>query len=470
MAFGCHKQSFNFHIPVSKKTKPIDNLTVDSYHMSTMLDYKNPIILWAISSDESLHPCATDISAVFIKDTVNRTTDCFGFNHPDLKSTDKSEFIGALNDLNVRKWVFDKKSFIQLLPVRDLLDFNLYNHIENGKIIDEFSCETPAHKFVYRTKRGCGDLNKVVPILKHKEVFEKLCGECLSVDIETIDAGYKMENEIVIETLAEMELNGIYVNGECFSKHFDAKIQPNGLVYSQYNVYTSTGRPSNHFDGVNYAALNKDNGVRKCFVSRHGKDGMMVLIDYSAFHPRIICNLVNFSMSIDEDIYKYLGELYFKRNVTEYDMEEIKSITMRQLYGGVEKKYEHIKYLNNLKEFIDESWGYFNRNGYVLTPVFLRKITKDHLHDANPAKLFNYILQATETETALSAVRCVNKYLRDKKTKAILYTYDSVLFDFYRNDEPKVLGDIIKIMKIGNKFPVKVYTGDSYDSVVQIYP
>ena len=435
-----------------------------------MLDYKNPIILWAVSSDESLHPCATDISVVFIKDTVTRDTHIFGFGHPDLKYTDKAVFIDELNELNVKKWVFDKKSFIQLLPVRNLLDFNLYNHIENGRIVEEYSFETNAHKFVYRTKGGCGDLNDVVPVLKHKEVFESLCNEFFAINTETIDSGYKMENEIVVETLAEMETTGIYVNAECFSHHFDAKIQPNGLVYSQYNIYTSTGRPSNHFDGVNYAALNKDNGVRKCFVSRHEKDGMMVLIDYSAFHPRIICNLVNFPMGIDEDIYKYLGELYFKRPVTEYDMEEIKSITMRQLYGGVEEKYEHIKYFSNLKEFIYSNWTYFKNNGYVLTPVFLRKITKEHLHDANPAKLFNYILQATETETALSAVQWVNRYLRDKRTKAVLYTYDSVLFDFYIPDGKSVLQDIIKIMKIGNRFPVKVYTGNSYDSVTQIYP
>lgn len=438
--------------------------------MSIVLNYKNPIILWAISSDESLHSCATDISAVFIKDTITRETHIFGFNHPDLKLTDKSIFINEMNKSDARKWVFDKKSFVQFLPVKNLLDFNLYNHIENGKIVKEYSYETNAHKFVYRTKRGCGDLNNVVPILKHKEVFENLCNEFFTVNTEIVDSGYKMENEIVIETLAELEANGIYVNAECFSQHFDAKIQPNGLVYSQYNIYTNTGRPSNHFDGVNYAALNKENGVRKCFVSRYGKDGMMVLIDYSAFHPRIICNLVGFPMNITEDIYKYLGESYFKRKVTEYDMEEIKSITMRQLYGGVEEKYEHIKYLSNLKEFKNSNWEYFKNNGYVLTPVFLRKITKEHLHDANPSKLFNYILQATETEIALSAIQWVNKYLRDKKTKAVIYTYDSVLFDFYNADGKTVLQDIIKIMKIGNRFPVKVYTGDSYDSVAQIYP
>jgi Holliday junction resolvasome RuvABC DNA-binding subunit len=47
---------------------------------------------------------------------------------------------------------------------------------------------------------------------------------------------------------------------------------------------------------------------------------------------------------------------------------------------------------------------------------------------------------------------------------------DSVLFDFCYEDGMEVFRDIIKIMKVGNKFPVKVYTGESYDSVAQIYP
>jgi hypothetical protein len=197
---------------------------------------------------------------------------------------------------------------------------------------------------------------------------------------------------------------------------------------------------------------------------------MMVLIDYSAFHPRIISNIVNFPLDINEDIYKYLGEMYFHRKVTEYDMEEIKSITMRQLYGGVDEKYENIKYFGSLKEFINNNWELFKKNGYVLTPIFKRKITNQHLKDANPSKLFNYILQATETEIALSAVQIVNKYLKDKKTKAVLYTYDSLLFDFHKDDGSKVLGDIMNIMMMNNRFPIKVYKGESYDSVIQIYP
>ena len=444
---------------------------IDNYKDLIKTLYCVPVVLWAVPSDEFLHPCSTDVSVVFIKELINGSTYCVSFNHPDLLPiVDKETFVNDLNGFSEKKWVFDKKSFLQLLPVKKLLDFDLWMHLQKGQTLDKLTIETKAHKFIYRTKKECGDLNNVVPLLKHKEVFEKMCSVVFETDTNILNEGYEKENEIIIETLAELESNGIYVNADCFSRHFNAKIQPNGLVYSKYNVYTSTGRPSNHFDGVNYAALNKEDGSRSCFVSRHGKDGMMILIDYSAFHPRIISHVTHFPMDINEDIYKYLGEMYFHRKVTEYDMDEIKGITMRQLYGGVEEKYESIKYFSNLKEFINIHWEEFRKNGTTQTPLFKRMITNKHLKDANPAKLFNYILQATETEIALTAVNCVNAYLRDKKTKAVLYTYDSLLFDFYKDDGQRVLNDIMEIMMMCKRFPIKMYSGESYSSIVQIYP
>jgi hypothetical protein len=105
-----------------------------------------------------------------------------------------------------------------------------------------------------------------------------------------------------------------------------------------------------------------------------------------------------------------------------------------------------------------------------LTPIFKRKITNKHIRDGNPEKLFNYILQATEGEIAISAVRWVNDYLTDKKTKAVLYTYDSILFDFYKPEGHQVIENMVELMMANKKFPVKVYMGLSYGSVTQIYP
>ena len=207
-----------------------------------------PILLWAIPSDEFLHPYITDVSAIFIKELIDNKTYCISFNHPDLMPVvDKKTFIEDLNKFSERKWVFDKKSFLQLLPIKNLLDFNLWNHLRNNSIIEKSSLDTLAHRFIYRTKRKAGDLNNVVPLLKHKEVFEKMCNIFLECDTNILNDGYEKENSIILETLSELESNGIYVNEECFRKHFDVEIQPNGLVYSQYNICTSTGRTEQSF-------------------------------------------------------------------------------------------------------------------------------------------------------------------------------------------------------------------------------
>jgi hypothetical protein len=55
----------------------------------------------------------------------------------------------------------------------------------------------------------------------------------------------------------------------------------------------------------------------------------------------------------------------------------------------------------------------------------------------------------------------VFKILKNKKTKLILYTYDSFLLD-WSDDEREVLTDIQKIFK-KHKLNIKVAHGTSYD-------
>jgi hypothetical protein len=117
---------------------------------------------------------------------------------------------------------------------------------------------------------------------------------------------------------------------------------------------------------VNYAALNKDDGSRKSFVSRFGNNGKLILIDYSAFHPRIISMLTGYQLPKNIDAYAYLAKLYFsKQEVDETDIASAKQITFRQLYGGIQKQYEHIKYYSHLKDFIANQWSFFNERGYI---------------------------------------------------------------------------------------------------------
>lgn len=436
------------------------------------------IILFVVPLDICSHVAHNHkFSAAFIYDIQKKDEYIISFLHNDLDfKCDMENFVCRMNKRKGKIYSFDKKDLIQMLPLKNVYDINLISYLKNNSIIDNTSYETAAHSFLKRMYSKRDDLGNVVPIEKHKEMFDNLVQKYLSVlkNDEKLTDDYHKINDDVIETLAELESNGICINRECFQKHFNAKTYrhtnlPIDIVYSQYNIYTSTGRPSNRFDGVNYAALNKDDGCRKCFISRWDKSGKLILIDYSAFHPRIISYLTKFELPLETDIYQYLGELYFnKTKLSPVDMEDAKKLTFRQLYGGVEKQYEHIKYFRRLKNFIDHQWDTFQKEGYVETPIFHRKITQHHILDPNPNKLFNYILQATETEIAIPTIKKLNDFLRDKRTKAILYTYDSVLLDFCKQDTKRALLEIINIMKNKDKFPVKIYIGDNYDEMKQI--
>jgi len=45
--------------------------------------------------------------------------------------------------------------------------------------------------------------------------------------------------------------------------------------------------------------------------------------------------------------------------------------------------------------------------------------------------------------------------LKDKQTKIALYTYDSVLFDFSKNDDRELLAELEQILSENGKYPVK---------------
>lgn len=64
-------------------------------------------------------------------------------------------------------------------------------------------------------------------------------------------------------------------------------------------------------------------------------------------------------------------------------------------------------------------------------------------------------MQSLETARNILILKEVLRYLKDKKTKVVLYTYDSVLFDFNKADGKETLEELQKILETGKKYPVK---------------
>jgi hypothetical protein len=80
-----------------------------------------------------------------------------------------------------------------------------------------------------------------------------------------------------------------------------------------------------------------------------------------------------------------------------------------------------------------------------------------------PAILFNYIIQSYETSNNVQLLEQVLDYLKDKKTKLVLYTYDAFLFD-YNQEDGAIFPEITKILE----YPVSIKQGTSYHGLTKI--
>ena len=366
-----------------------------------------------------------------------------------------------------KKYVMNKKNMVQLLGEDyGFLDISLLRYFDDGTI-DENEYKTNAHDFVERNFRAIPNTNMCVPFYKHARSFYDKVDAFKKTNVtDSNETGFIFVNNTMTNCFARLEANGLCVNDD-FTDEFgleQSKHIKGNLIFSQYNFLTSTGRPSNRYGGVNYAALPKDDNSRNCFVSRHGDDGMLVMMDYSAFHPRLIAHLANFPMAVEDNPYAYLAQYYFDKELKDINEEDIavsKGFTFTQIYGGFDEKWLHIPYFRKVQAYIDHRWKFFNENGYIETPKYKRKIKPCHIGEANPSKLFNYILQAFETEMAVDVLNELLTLLKGKKTLPVLYTYDSILFDAHKEDGMETIKRIKDVME-HDKFPVKVSVGKSY--------
>ena len=100
-------------------------------------------------------------------------------------------------------------------------------------------------------------------------------------------------------------------------------------VLTNYNQYTTTGRPSNAHGGINYAALNKTDDSRTSFVSRY-EDGKLVNIDFKSYHLFLIAEHIG--MELPDDPHTMLGQQYFNTlQLTPEQYEKSKTITFKNV-------------------------------------------------------------------------------------------------------------------------------------------
>jgi hypothetical protein len=346
-----------------------------------------------------------------------------------------------------KMYTYDRKKLNHFVKLSNVIDVNLLHYMSTGNPLDLEQLDTTAHNFLNMRYYKKENINTIIPVLKHLEKCRKI-SKILKDTIEKYNQSvYVSYNNEVLDNLGYVEQNGIQSIG--------------GLVHSEYNIYTSTGRPSNRFGGTNFAALNKKDGSRKPYVSRF-KTGVLVEMDFDAYHLRLIADKIGYDFpkgSVHEHMAKFYG----------VDYEEAKGLSFKYLYGFIPHDVVQINpYFSRVHDYIEGLWKEYNSKEFIVSDIYNRRIYKKNLSDMNANKLFNYTIQLMETENNMKVLTRLIPEIKDYKSKLILYSYDSFLLDFNMEDGLDYLKKVKGILEQDGKYPVKVSWGLNYHEMKDI--
>ena len=402
------------------------------------------VFIEPILYNDHVHPALNHISLLYIKPLVNNKGYILCLNHNEalkLNKTPITNLLASFKEIYVR----DRKSFIYVFPLKNLIDISFYTP-------EYVEPTTPTHETFYQNHGHRDNINTIIPLTKHYEKCELIFDKVKDY-FKTDNAKF---NNKATSVFFAIERNGIKINKKQLDKHFELNNEhfniQDDTIYTQYNLYTTTGRPSNSFNSINFAALAKENGCRKSFIPNNNR---FIEIDISAYHPTLAAQLIGYDFG-DETPYEYFAK------EAGIEVSEAKILMFRQLYGGVYNEYKHIDFFQLIEEHVNKLWKEYTTYGYISCPISGHILTND-IKDINPQKLFNYTLQNLETSTNVCIVWDIIKLLKGKKTKIVLYTYDSILLDYH--DEDDILDQIKEVFKKHN-LRTKTTKGLNYDKMI----
>lgn len=410
-----------------------------------------------VLADSQLHASINNVSCIYVytEDDVERIVP---IRHTEQITGFQEDLQRFLDLKNV--FVHDKKTWLQIGGNGDVWDIKTLWWYTYGEAYDESYYPTPAHAFYWRRHTSLKNINTIIPLQQHLAMCQKIrhyaWPMCMNAELSD---SYQHFDSVYPEVFAAIESAGL-----CVTETFRMpELVTDGFVYSSYNYHTTTGRPSNAARGFNYAAMNKEDGTRSAFRSRFDS-GALVEMDFDAYHVRLIARLIGYPLP-DGSVHEYFGRFYFDtEQLTAEQYEQSKQITFRLLYGGIDAEFLSIPFFKQVNDLVYTLWRQWKAKGYIETPVLKRPITSDSVKNMTANKLFNYFLQATETEVSVQKLRQCLAVLRGHETRMILYTYDSVLFDVPVTEAKDILPRIKDALQQGN-FPVKVSVGNIYSKM-----
>ena len=413
----------------------------------------NTSIWFPMWVDANKHTLNNELSFIFIR--CNGEDYVLPHLHVDALSIPLDTIQNLINS-TTECHIIGKKKLGHTLDITDVNAHDVVSryYVETNEVLD---IVTPFEAlFKHHFRNGfTEDWVRTTSLLKIVETIQQIVDKCGKYTTKTDNPNYIWLNEKVIPTLQKIEQFGLKVDTEKFSDRYSEPhlihLTKDNIIYTEYNPYILTGRPSNRHGGINYSALNKDDGSREVFIPH----GAFLQMDYDAYHIRLISKLIKYEIPHLSG-HQYLADQYGT------DYASGKAITFRLLYGGIDDEFRVIPFFDKTADYIEKLWIKTEERGYIQTPN--RRIPLGWIENPNPQKCFNYLLQSIETERNIEILDKVLKYISNSDVKLPLYTYDAFLFDFKEAPTAEWVTKLKEVIEEGG-FPVKMKWGTDYGKV-----
>ena len=406
-----------------------------------------------VSSNDLYHPKLSSTIAVYIRPINSKHGFVIPINHDEGLNVSKDRVYGILSSAS-KLYTVNKKDLLYHFNLQEAIDLSLLYSMKKYDRL-EYSRENNTLNHFYNKFKDFPNINQLIPLSKLYESCEKVYGQVKHVIDFDIPSGFDFYNKTATNVFFLLEQSGIGVYYEAYKQMFTPR-NPlfntvDNTVLTSYNLYNVTSRPTNAFNSVNFAAIPKSIEHRKCFVP---KGDYFVELDFDGYHLRLLCDQIDYKLT-NESAHKQLAKQYFnKEDINEDEYNEAKQINFHAIYGKIPEKWAFLEIFTKIDSFIRELWRRYEDDGEILDPISGKPFGRG-LKDMNPQKLMNYMMQSLETSRNILILKEVLRFLKDKKTNLILYTYDALLFDFNKEDGKETLEKLQEILEEGGKYPIK---------------
>jgi len=438
------------------------------------LKFEEDLLIIPITFNKKFHSIVNDLSLVYVYMINSKKEYVITIKHSEAPNSDikKDDIFKKVIDNNFKKYTINKKQLMYFFDVnKNIYDIQLLYYLNKLKNYNINNYTTKAYTHYYIKYPNYKEINLIIPIYKHYEFCNNIKNSFIKtiINMDINCEEYVIYNNSAIPIFYELEKPGLYLDIKEFDNHFkkinkDFNIS-NNKIYQDYSFTTLTGRPSNNMNNINFVALNKKDDTRKSFVSRFKENGMLIEFDYSAYHLSLIADLIDYEFPKNEHIHEYLTKKYFRVDEIASDkmLAKGKELSFKLLYSARFEEYKYIPFIKQTSDFIDMIWYEYKSTGRQYIPLINRK----NNNIANRGTLFNYIIQNLETKNNLDVLQSLLEYLKNKKSKMVLYNYDAILVD-YNFEDGNIIEDIKNIMSCESKFLVHIEYGLNYKELKKL--